>query len=386
MLGLVQDPALPALAALDQAALARITGAAKPRLLRARYQPGARAILHVGLDQGQGAPEGAVWFYAGDKGRKLARTLPDARLDAASGALFQTFPQDHRMPHLARFVAQAMDLAPTLIGGPALGPPDLMRYRPGLSATFRWTRADGRLFFVKQTRADDVTAQKLTMDLLAEATRDLPFGLVGVAGLCPELGLIAYTGADGQPLDRLLPGAGPHIARNTMARVITGMQALWSLSLVPGRLLDRAALLDRAETCARMIALLDPVAGAMAATLTTGLHQRPLRPRLRPIHADMKLEHVFLSGPHMTLIDTESLSLGDPDYDLAQLDARLTLAQLTGQITAAEASAAQSELRRHGGPFYDWFLTCTRMQCAKFFAQRFDPDTIPLMRQVLSPC
>ena len=100
----------------------------------------------------------------------------------------------------------------------------------------------------------------------------------------------------------------------------------------------------------------------------------------------MKLEHAFISGRKTTLIDMESLSLGDPDYDLAKLDARVTMAQLLGQVTRADAEAARLEIRKLAGPGYLWFLTCARLQCAKFFAQRFDRATIPVMRQVLAEC
>jgi hypothetical protein len=57
---------------------------------------------------------------------------------------------------------------------------------------------------------------------------------------------------------------------------------------------------------------------------------------------------------------------------------------VTGQITPAQASAAIAEARQGVGTDYDWFLTCARLQCAKFFAQRLDPATVPIMRRVLA--
>lgn len=386
MFGHLCDPDLPALQGLARSDLARITGAAQTRLLRARYQPGARAILHVALGGQPGADEGAIWFYAGHKAEKLARRWPDARLDAASGALFQAFPQDHRMPLLATFVNDAMGLAPRLMGGPAADPPELMRYRPGLSATFRWTRDDGQIFYVKQTPEDDVTAQALAVSHLAEAAKRRPVAVAPVAGIVPELGLIAYATAPGKSLDTLLSGQDALFTQVALEQVAGALRALWSLSVLPARVMDRAALLLQAEQARRMIALLDPDAGRDAAKLVAGLQACAVAVRLRPIHADMKLEHAFLSGPRTTLIDIESLSLGEPDHDLAKLEARTHMALLTGRITEAQADAAQIEIRRHAGPHYDWFLTCARLQCAKFFAQRFDPATIPLMRQVLAAC
>ena len=72
----LSDPDLPALDGLVQEDLDRITGTPGTRLLRARYQPGARAVIHVELGHGQ---EGSVWFFAGTKAQGLARRLPDAR-------------------------------------------------------------------------------------------------------------------------------------------------------------------------------------------------------------------------------------------------------------------------------------------------------------------
>lgn len=375
----LRDPDLPALETLDQAALDRICGARRARLLRARYQPGARAILHVALGDHPGADEGSVWFYAGTKAQSLVRRLPDARLDAASGGLFQSFPHDHRMPHLAVFVAGAMGLAPRLIGGAAAGPPRLMRYRPGLSATFRWQRADGRVFFVKQTPGEDVVAQAAAVTALGDAARGLAVGFAPVMGVIPDLGLIAYARAEGQGLDQMLPDAP-----QAMGQVTQALRALWCLPVAPVRVLDRDALLTRADQARQMIALLDPETGQTAAGVVACLAARPVTVRRHPIHADMKLEHAFLSGPHTTLIDTESLSLGDPDYDLAKLEARVGMALLAGQITPATARTATARVRHDAGPDYPWFLTCARLQCAKFFAQRFDPATIPLMRQILN--
>jgi hypothetical protein len=375
----LRDPDLPTLAALSQTDLARITGNPGTRLLRLRYQPGARAILHVALGAEGNAPEGSIWFHAGTKAAKLARHHPDARFDPASGAFFQAFPQDHRLPLLAQFVAQANDLAPRLIGGPAREAPDLMRYRPGLSATFRWTRADGQVFFVKQTAEAGVAAQALAVANLADAARGRAVSFAPVAGLVPELGLIAYAGAAGLPLEA-------DMTDTAVVQVLGALRSLWSLPVVPGRVLDRKALLDRAGRAQRMVALFDPQAGQCAADLVARLEGWPVPVHMRPIHADMKLEHAFLSGRQTTLIDMESLSLGDPDYDLSALDARITLAQLTGRITTPVAETARQQIRHSAGPGYLWFLACARLQCARFFAQRLDSATIPILRQILADC
>ena len=380
------DPELPALTTLRQADLDRITGRTGTRLLRARYQPGARAILHVALGPVPEPDEGSIWFYAGTKAQGLGRRLPDARLDAKTGALFQAFPQDHRMPQLAHFLDQAMQLAPDLLGGPAAGPPRLIRYRPGLSATFRWTATDGRVIYVKQTPAEDVAAHAATVAELIANSEGQHFGFTPVTGMIPDLGLIAYAAAEGTALDHDLAGSGVARTGARMSQVARTLAGLSDLPVSPTRRLDRSDLLRRAAAAQRMIVLLDPVAGNIAVRLVAGLHALNVTVRHSPIHADMKLEHAFLSGPRTTLIDIESLSMGDPDYDLAALQARLEMATLAGGITGDEADAATSALHPFTGPHYPWFLTCARLQCAKYFAQRFDPATIPQMRQILGQC
>ncbi len=380
MLAHLCDPDLPALQSLVHADLDRITGTPGTRLLRARYQPGARAVLHVDVGAGQ---EGSVWFFAGTKAQGLARRLPDARLDAASGALFQTFPQDHRMPHLATFLSNADNLCPRLIGGQIAGPPQLMRYRPGLSATFRVKRKDGCTFYLKQTAGEDVQAQARAMTELSGAIAGSNLGVADVAGVIPDLGLIAYATAPGRPLDLILPGSAPSAVTAAILQVSQGLQTLWSLPIQPARTLDRSALLASADQASQMIAFFDPSVGRVAAAMVDGLRTSAVQMRAMPIHADMKLEHAFLSGTTTTLVDIESLSLGDPDYDLAKLEARLSMAELAGMITPAEVAAATKVMQALTGPHYAWFATCARLQCAKFFAQRFDPATVPMMRSVL---
>lgn len=385
MFALLNDPNLPALKTLGQADLERITGTRSARLLRARYQRGARAILHVRLGDSPDAGEGAIWFYAGSKAQGLVNRLPEARLDTKSGALFEAFPYDHRLPQLAHFVAEAMDIAPQLIGGKAGGLPALMRYRPGLSATFRWSREDGRVFYVKLTPKDDVAAQAVAVSHLVTASQGLSIGFTPVEGVIKDLGLIAYAAAKGQTLESRLIESGWVNAKSDVAQVARALGTLATLPVTPSRILDRATLLSRADQASRMIALLDTEAGEAAFALVAGLKANVVPVRLRTIHGDMKLEHAFLAGPQTTFIDTESLSLGDPDYDLAKLEARTVMASLIGQISEAEASLAMEAVRPLVGPSYAWFLNCARLQCAKYFAQRFDPAAIPVMRKLLQP-
>lgn len=370
------DQDLPTFAALRQLDLSRITGHEGTRLLRLRHQPEARTILHVALGSGADAPEGSIWFYAGRKSETLAAKLPDARFDATTGALFQAFPHDHRLPALTSFVQAANDLAVRLIGGPARAAPVLVRYRPGLSATFRWVRADGEVFFVKHTTETEVTVQAQTLRNLAGEVRGRGLCFSAVEGVMPELGLIAYAAVPGFPLSE-----AP--CERNVTQVLGALKALWSSPVVPEKLLDRTALIARAVRAQRMIALFDQEAGRMAADIVTELEVWRVPVRMRPIHGDMKLEHAILSGGQTCLIDMDSLALGDPNYDLASLDARIMLARLMGQISRPEAESATDFVREMAGPNYPWFLICARLKCATFLAARLDSERIGILRRML---
>ncbi|MGL4311879.1 MAG: hypothetical protein ACRCSU_15475 [Paracoccaceae bacterium] len=393
MIPAIDDPALPGLAQLSAETLARITGAEDVQLLRLRYQPGARAVLHVAFTRrgSRKADEGAIWFFAGNKAARLASKTAGAIHDDATAALFQAFPQDHRLPQLTRFTEIADELAPGVIGGRQRQPPEALRYRPGLSATFRWVRQDGACFYAKLLPNEDVRLLSQRNALLAGAlTAGRPISEVmlavpPVSGIAPDLGVIAYASAPGHPLDRMLAGASAPTTASLIAQVVGALPALWSCSIVPPRVLDRAALLARAEQAVQMTRLVGQGALELSlAALDRLLVQRP-RVRLRPIHADMKLEHAFVHGQEVTLVDMESLSLGDPDYDLAAVEARLQMAALTAAITGDQLAAARTVLRHAAGPDYGFFLGCARLQCARFFAQRLHPEAAMMIHRILRP-
>jgi hypothetical protein len=99
----------------------------------------------------------------------------------------------------------------------------------------------------------------------------------------------------------------------------------------------------------------------------------------------LELDHAYLAGDRTTVIDMESPSLGDPDYELAKLELRLVMAALPSQGTGPEAAAALGARHPFTGPHFDWFLTCARLQSGRFFAQRADRALIPQMRTALDP-
>ncbi|MFK7944305.1 MAG: hypothetical protein AB8B85_15525, partial [Paracoccaceae bacterium] len=101
----IDDAHLPGLADLTQDRLCAITGADKVDLLRLRYRPGKRAILHIVARTGTVRDEGTLWFFKGDKGKRVARrNKKTARFDPEAQVVFQAFPNDHRMPQIKAFL------------------------------------------------------------------------------------------------------------------------------------------------------------------------------------------------------------------------------------------------------------------------------------------
>ena len=134
----IKDTQIPGLADLSDERLRAITGADEVDLLRLRYRQGKRAILHVETRTCSTRNEGALWFFSGDKGQRIARrnkTL--SQYDTDTSALFEAFPQDHRMPQIRVFVENHAAIIAQMTGSPASATPVVLRYRPGLSCTFR---------------------------------------------------------------------------------------------------------------------------------------------------------------------------------------------------------------------------------------------------------
>ena len=318
----IHDPELPGLSGLDAAALQRITGAEDVSLMRFRYRAGKRAILHLETEAG----EGSVWFFQGDKARRLARrNKPTARYDRASEALYETFPNDHRMPQIRAFLDDYARVARELIGGRPAGAPDLLRYRPGLSCTFRCRRADGVAVYVKLIN-DDSPAR------LAEMNRQM----------------VAHLAASSVSVAPVI-GIAP----------------------------------ERAAECVDMTRLTVPAMTDAVARVFARLEADPPRLAMRPIHADVKLEHLFIDAGQTTLIDTESVSLGPPDYDLAQLFGRLWQAELEGQLPRGMVDRAASAVREAAGGTFDWCLDVVALRLAKFYAQRPTPDAAGKIAAIL---
>lgn len=364
----IHDPELPGLSHLDTETLRRITGSQDVSVMRFRYRSGKRAILHLSTEAG----EGSVWFFQGGKARRLARrNKQTARYDAPSEALYEVFPNDHRMPQIREFLPDYARLAPDLIGGRAKGPPELLRYRPGLSCTFRCHRADGCAAYVKLINDDSPTR-------LAEMNRQMvshlagwPLSVAQVVSTAPSHSAIAYAAAPGRSLD---VGLADNSDASLVRLALEALRHFWRMRLTPARHLTSDTLHRHGAECAAVTSVIVPAAATFVDRVMARLEAGTPKLAMRPIHGDMKLEHLFTDGDRITLIDTESVSLGPPDYDLAQLYGRLWQAELEGRLSRDVVERASRIVRAEAGEGFDWCLDVVALRLAKFYAERATAD------------
>lgn len=369
----IDDAHLPGLADLSQKRLRDITGAQEVDLLRLRYRPGKRAILHVATRTDADRTEGAVWFFSGEKGRRVARrNRKVSQYDPETGAIFEAFPQDHRMPQIRSFLERFETILPVMTGSFASAPPVLLRYRPGLSCTFRCALEGQSPAFVKLINDDDPTRLRLANRAMRSALAGSALSVAPVLGVDTDLKAIAYDSALGAPLDAAL-SEGHTLA--PLEQAIAGLTQFWSAPITPERIMGPELLLTRARESADFVAVTAPTCHSEIAAIADRLEAAIPDAPLCPIHGDMKLEHVFIDHGRITLIDTESVSSGLADYDLAQLYGRLWQAEQEGQLPTRLVQSASAFIRAEAGPAFDWCLGVVAVRLAKFYAQRPGDDT-----------
>ncbi|MGB3313443.1 MAG: phosphotransferase, partial [Albidovulum sp.] len=253
----------------------------------------------------------------------------------------------------------------------------------GLSCTFRCLRHDGVAFYIKLQRDAPVARLATGNAVLADALEGTGLRIARVVAVNVDLRAVSYASATGQDLEQLLAPMSGAEAMRMVARVCTSLQSLWSAPNTPARLLDRQALLARSEISGRMICAAAPRLAGPCRTILNRLATTPARLPLRPIHGDFKLEHVLIGAGGITLIDTESLSLGPPDYDLAQFYGRLHMAAQAGTMPEASARTACQAVMQSAGNGFDWCLGVVAMRLAKFHAQRPGPLSAELAADIL---
>ncbi len=400
MTALPHDPAMPGLAVIGDPAFADMLrqamgdryGAfgtlAAVKLIRVRHRMGERAIVQADLVfEGKSGPvtvPASLWLFAGNKALKRA-TRARATGSAAfvhepqSQALAYIFPADPHVPGMARFAAGAAGFAclPAAFSGCANLSTELVRYRPGLGATFR-CRAESGALYVKVFGAYDVERQARTLSALRAASRGRGWTVPGVAGMDATLPAIAVRAVRGTVFADALASGREGAAKRAVRRVLDGLADFHESAPVPAsEAKTREHFIERALAAADLIARLVPQAGPSAATLARWLPDPGIVLAEGPAHCDMKAEHIVLRRGRVVLLDLDSFAASDPLYDLAMLDMRIAALRMAGLCLPRIADDAAGAIREAALGYgesgalarYAWLRACAALQVAKHFAQ-----------------
>ncbi len=172
-----------------------------------------------------------------------------------------------------------------------------------------------------------------TAALLDQLAKQLPAGLGTVRAMAylPELRMLAIDAARGVCFEHAL--AGPDGL--TQVRQIAAALAAFHQIPVTTLTLPRHAREDEIANIRRArdhIAWCCPCLNARVSALTDAIAgQLPEFPS-RLTHRDMKVDHLFLDGDTVNLIDMDLCALSDPLLDVALFAARLFALPIRGQL------------------------------------------------------
>lgn len=412
-LPVLHDPTLPGLAIVtDPAAfvqaLARALADRLPwrlagaRIERIRYRKGERAILQVELvpeQPGVSPLPASIWLHAGTKAAKLARraTGTDGRgspiLEPLSGALVYLFPDDPHVREIAKFLAAPAAHADLLPHGSTArsNEPELMRFRPGLGATFRWAGNGRGTAFVKIHNGAEAAGAIRRLQLLRLLAIDRCFAVPDPIGIDAGLNAHAMREVVGYGYGDILLREPVTVVEEFTEILLSALADLHQCGLEVEEIKDRDHFLRRAASAAELIAFLAPSAGDEARALASMLARLPaaLKPSLA--HTDIKVEHVVFSRGKAVLLDLDSLAMADPLYDLAMLDMRVAMhaavfprAQRAAQTVHGMIGRMVSDRSEpDGADRLAWLGICAALQLAKHHAQNPRPRSHQLVRTAL---
>lgn len=291
------------------------------------------------------------------------------------------FPHDPRLRALSR-VLSSTEHEGVRFG--LTGEATVVAWRPLTRATLRMPRSVGPPVFLRMSSSRERLARVTAAARVAESlSHDAPL-FPRVAFEWPEVKAYALETAAGVTLDTVLE----HADAATMARVA---QALARLALAPLPPLARHHAIDEAEVTARLLRRALPVEPTLLASAQAELTRlfdlaRDLpQGRATVVHRDLHDKQIVLTPDGgVTLLDPDTLALGDPALDAANFAAHLELRELQGRVPAGRgaelAEAFLAALRAAGveldGARLAYFRACSLLRLAAVYALRPAPERL----------
>ena len=310
-------------------------------LTRVRYRPGQRAILQYAV--------GASWVtalvYPDAERERVWRKLQTqieahpqfaghAALLPEHGLILQRFPLDWKLRTLTALAESPPDDVRAAITQ-ACGGRELIaltihpvRYRAGLSATLRYsvlTEQGSCTYFAKVYADDDGGAR--AMQMLETLRGQHAFRTTRPVAYLPERRALFLEPARGVSFESLMltDEAAALAAAKRIGRALAQFHQNPTLRFNRARTLadEHADVHRSAGYLAQLSPELQPKLEERARNVCAALREIDLR----PTHRDLKVDHLFLDGDAITLIDVDSCAMGDPLLELALLLARIEAAQ-----------------------------------------------------------
>lgn len=416
MIRLPHDPALPGLSQIADSegfagllrpllssrrpAASRLTGLG---IQRVRHREGERAIVQCELDFDDAGQcfslPASIWMFAGNKAEKRAgqatRTDGAAPLfEPVTKSLVYIFPQDPHVLGLAAFVHTAKSCLRTLVphAEGTVRAPELVRFRPGLGATFRWTLPGGDAVYVKVLADGDVAVNAARLNVLRDASGRRNWDVPEVTGFDTTLPAIAIGEMRGTVYADLLSRQSADAAAEATKSVVEALRDFHASAPWPEERKTRAHFVSRAQSAAALVARLYPAVARVADAIARWIAATPVVLGEAPVHCDIKVEHLVLLDRKVAFLDLDSHAVADPLYDLAMLEVRIAMhgaAQRCPPDTADRAcqmvrSAAAESGNSDALGRYGWLKACAALQLARHFAQNAGAEPERMVRAALA--
>jgi len=332
------------------------------RLSRIRYRRNERCLLQYTLhlvDRNTGVerdlPVTGIVYANKERAERAWSKLRAAGSDQGAPTPFSAFEAVAFVPQLAMLVHvfphdRRLPSLPLLAAGPSpkleaallerLGPGtwsakswavESVRYREQLSAVLRYElrardtdtgAATAKRFYVKTYRDDlGESVYRSLLALRRAADEGKPFPVVEPAAYVEDCQALVLEEAPGVSFEEvLMRGRGVVDAARQVARTVAAFNTAELPTERQHTPADQAFALRRAAgIIAWALPRLTAEVNDLAEAVATRLEEVPPQ----PVHRDLKTDHIFLDGEHVTFVDLDSFAGADPVLDPAYFLARL---------------------------------------------------------------